>query len=132
MADGNAKWTAEAPHDRVEPEYQGEASFPPLLAYYVPFGVCFLVFANPLHEARRAMAAALFSPPFKDQVLSPTTMGHTGEPLSPPPHHPPNKGEDIEKTKERDKGKIQSRAGPARPPRLPTLARHSPYHPLSP
>ena len=46
------------------------------------------------------LAAALadssaFLNPFRDQILSPTTMGHTGAALSPPPHHPPNEGEDI-------------------------------------
>ena len=110
-----------------------------------PQRVCFLVFANPLHAARRAMAAAFccprgqqrFShPPLKTESYPQLLWVILGQPYLLLPiicwTKERRQHKQRKETKERNKGKIQPRAGPARPPRLPTPARHSPCHPISP
>ena len=80
------------------------------------------------------LAAALadssaFLTPFKDQKTCPQPLWVI---LGQPYHLLPvirRTKEKISRTKGRDKRKIQSRAGPARLPRLPTPVRHSLCHP---
>ena len=76
--------------------------------------VCFLVFAIPLHAARRAMAAKAAVVGFflHDHIPSPTALGHLGLPYLLPPI-PPDKGKEKEITKER------KALCPARPPAPP-------------
>ena len=105
-------------------------------------GLCvFLVFADPLHTARRAMVVACRCPhgqqrfsntPNMTEYLSPTTEGHTGASLAPIRSKPPDKKRGKNMTKEINKGKRQPRAGLARPPRPLTSVRRSPSRPLSP
>ena len=74
-------------------------------------------------EQRPAAALAdsseFSSPSLHGQVLSPTTVGHSGATLSPTTLTPPNKGKlkvrQKKRTKESKQRKIQPRAGPARP-----------------
>ena len=56
-----------------------------------------------------------FSPPILDRILPPTTVGHTGATLSPPPQTPPDKrkGKGSRETKGRKEKYILGRARPA-------------------
>ena len=77
-------------------------------------------------EQRPAAALAdsseFSSPLLHGQVLSPTTVGHSGATLSPITLTLPNKGKlkarQNKRTKERKQRKIQPRAGPAHPLKL--------------
>ena len=70
----------------------------PLARYMRPEG--------PWQRLASALAdSSAFLTPFKDQILSPTTMGHTGATLS-PPHDPPDK----KRRYQIDKGKKQRKS----------------------
>ena len=97
--------------------------------------VC-LLFDILLHAARRAMAAACRCPRGQQRFSNPLQKRpdpvpnhcglYRGNPFSSFPR-PPDKRERVAKTKERDKRKVHSREGPARPPRSPAPGPH--FHP---
>ena len=84
--------------------------------------VCYLLFAIPLHAARRAMAAAAVFQ--HDHILSQTDIaGHSRAPLSPLPQRPPNRRkEGIRQRKKQKKSTFYGGSSPPSSPSVPSTS----------